>query len=120
MILLLYSCIFTRGIDKVHRDMDNSFGEQSTMMAHHGYASQASPKPMPTLSSLRYLKYILRSMALHQRFSIGLRSIYKYMYTYVDPGTRAAEGADKHIYKYVGPGTRAAEGSDSDQVLSCR
>ena len=26
-------------------DMDNSFGEPSTMMAHHGYASQVSPKP---------------------------------------------------------------------------
>ncbi|CAN0478775.1 unnamed protein product, partial [Laminaria digitata] len=41
VILLVYSCIFTRGLDTVRGDMDNSFGEPSTMMAHHGYASQA-------------------------------------------------------------------------------
>eukprot|EP00903_Cladosiphon_okamuranus_P016847 g15536.t1 len=39
-ILLVYSCIFSRGIEAVREDMDNSFGQRSTLMASHGYASQ--------------------------------------------------------------------------------
>lgn len=40
VILLVYSCLFTRGLEQVRRDMDNGFGTPTTMMARHGYASQ--------------------------------------------------------------------------------
>lgn len=45
VILLVFSCLFTRGLDAVRKDMDSSFGETPTMMARHGYASQVHPKP---------------------------------------------------------------------------
>ncbi|CAM9886479.1 unnamed protein product [Ectocarpus sp. 6 AP-2014] len=40
VILLVYSCVFSRGVDAVRGDMDDSFDEPSPLMASHGYASQ--------------------------------------------------------------------------------
>ncbi|CAM9718851.1 unnamed protein product [Ectocarpus fasciculatus] len=40
VILLVYSCVFSRGVDAIRGDMDNSFDEPSPLMASHGYASQ--------------------------------------------------------------------------------
>ncbi|CAB1097973.1 unnamed protein product [Ectocarpus sp. CCAP 1310/34] len=40
VILLVYSCVFSRGVDAVRGDMDNSFDEPPPLMASHGYASQ--------------------------------------------------------------------------------
>lgn len=40
MILLVYSCVFSRGVDAVRGDMDNGFDEPPPLMASHGYASQ--------------------------------------------------------------------------------
>ncbi|CAM9618135.1 unnamed protein product, partial [Discosporangium mesarthrocarpum] len=40
VILLVYSCVFSRGLEKVRVDMDQCCGEVPTLMARHGYASQ--------------------------------------------------------------------------------
>ncbi|CAM9626446.1 unnamed protein product [Chrysoparadoxa australica] len=40
VVLLVYSCILTRGIDQAIADMDQGFEEAPTLIAQHGYASQ--------------------------------------------------------------------------------
>ncbi|CAN0154358.1 unnamed protein product [Ectocarpus sp. 12 AP-2014] len=40
VVLLVYSCVFSRGVDAVRGDMDNSFDKPPPLMASHGYASQ--------------------------------------------------------------------------------
>ncbi|CAM9459860.1 unnamed protein product, partial [Ascophyllum nodosum] len=39
-ILLVYSCLLSRGIHLVRDDMDNNFGEPGPLVDRHGYASQ--------------------------------------------------------------------------------